>query len=125
MMKSDPIREKIAYSQSATELMSRDYVNPAHRQKLEQAASDVAAKCNQHERVSVIQWIDPLLYLQVLDDRKEYPVNIRLLISFDLHSGVFYGYHSKWYHGLVRRGWGRFARAYFDRNLPYANEATD
>lgn len=78
------------------------------------ALAKFTAKANSHETVDVFWWTAPYVYVSVTDDRHDYPVSGRALVSFDLTNGKFYHWDSERRYGFARRGW----QAFMDRLTP-------
>jgi hypothetical protein len=79
-----------------------------HRESFLAALAKFTAKASQHERVSVMWWHSPYIYITVTDTRLDYPVNARALVSFDLANGEFSSHGSRNRYAFARRGWCTF-----------------
>jgi hypothetical protein len=92
---------------------------------LEQFSARLAAfagKASSHERIRVSWWHAPYLYVEVLDDRREYPVSTRALVSFDLTNGEWAGDGSKRRYAFARPGWRLFLESFCSDVAHYSDE---
>ena len=95
-----------------------------HREAFMAILARFAAKANRYEQVSVMWWHAPYIYVEVGDNRHEYPVNMRALVSFDLTNGQWAGFDSKRRYVFARRGWQAFLeRAVIHYSVPVYSEA--
>src|SRR5215475_10701143 len=79
-----------------------------HRGTFMATLAKFTAQANSHERIDVYWWSAPFIYIDVIDDRREYPASHRAMVSFDLTNGEFYSLNSSRRYGFARRGWVGF-----------------
>lgn len=94
------------YSEEAQKVMKESDTEVIN--KLTGLVEHLVKKANNSETVHVYVWFDHILYAEVRDCRKEYPLNVRFLASFDTITGKVASRQSRNHYAVVRKGWKAF-----------------
>jgi hypothetical protein len=96
-----------------------------HRETFMAALAGFSSQVNRHERIDVHWWGAPFIYINVIDGRREDPVNHRAMVSFDLTNGEFYSWRSSRRYGFARRGWVSFMERLTGGVPTYSDKTTE
>ena len=97
---------KAAYSEDAQKVMKESDTEVI--KKLTGLVEQLEQKANNSETVHVYVWFNHMLYAEVRDCRKEDPLNVRFLVSFDTITGKVASRQSQNHYAVARRGWKAF-----------------